>query len=150
MWLWNWIKWILDFVKPKKILLPYENTYPLNSPVPEESEENLARKHVQEVTPEGLVTMTYDVPSSSFLYWSDKKIQYRYLEVVARKYVILYNCREVYVNMFRELLKTVHQRKKLKERSNVYKYKGTKYEEEKPCTHRQISYLDYKKNTLSL
>jgi hypothetical protein len=148
MWVWNWIKWLVHLFFPKKpLLLPYENTYPLNSTLPiEETEENLKRRHVQEMTLEGLVTMTYDAPSASFFYWSEKKIAYKYLEVVARKFVLLYNCKEVYINMFRELLKTLPKRRLMKERANVYKYCGTKYEEVKAPCYKQISYLDYKKN----
>lgn len=147
MWLWNWIKWLIHFFIPKKPLItPYENTYPLNTTLLiDETEENLTRRHVQEVTPEGLVTMTYDVPSSSFFYWSEKKIAYKYLEVVARKFVLLYNCKEVYINMFRELLKALPKRR-VKERANVYKYCGAKYEDVKLPCYKQISYLDYKKD----
>jgi thymidylate synthase ThyX len=41
--------------------------------------------------------------NGQFLYWSVRPIQYKYLETVARKFVIVYNCKENYINIFKEL-----------------------------------------------
>jgi hypothetical protein len=43
-----------------------------------------------EKTPLGNVAMYYDVDNESFIYFSDNTIPYRFLEVVARKYVLIY------------------------------------------------------------
>ena len=91
----------LYFVRPIKDDPPpvlYENLYLLDTKeVMEETEENNHDKAVEEVTPEGRVIMKWE--DGVFLYWSDKPKQYRYLETVARKYVLLYNCKENYIDM---------------------------------------------------
>ena len=82
---------------------PYEGLYPLDTPELFETPENLAKGQVEEMTPEGRVRLR--LHDGIFEYWADRAQTYRFLETVARKYVIVYNCREQYVNMFRELLK---------------------------------------------
>ena len=63
-----------------------------------------------EKTPLGNVAMYYDVDNESFIYFSDNTIPYRFLEVVARKYVLIYNCSSLYIDMEKLL-----ERKKLSE-----------------------------------
>jgi hypothetical protein len=58
---------------------------------------------VMESTPLGNVLMIYDKERDSFKYYSDNSIPYRYLEVVARKYVKQFGCRPVFVDMEEEL-----------------------------------------------
>jgi len=60
-------------------------------------------KFIIEYTPLGNVLMVYNHNNGSFDYYSDVLIPYRYLEVVARKYVITFDCRPVYINMTEEL-----------------------------------------------
>ena len=47
--------------------------------------------------------MIYDNKKGSFKYYSDNTIPYRYLEVVCRKYVKIFHCRPLYVDMEKEL-----------------------------------------------
>jgi cobalamin biosynthesis protein CbiG len=47
--------------------------------------------------------MIYDKERESFKYYSDSTIPYRYLEVVGRKYVKMFNCRPIFVDMEEEL-----------------------------------------------
>ena len=56
---------------------------------------------VMEKTPLGNVLMIYK--NDSFEYYSDNTIPYRYLETVARKYIKLFNCRQIYIDMEEEL-----------------------------------------------
>ena len=65
--------------------------------------EKLKNCYVIEYTPLGNVLMIYDITRSTFKYFSDNTIPYRYLEPVARKYVKLYNCRPIFVDMEEEL-----------------------------------------------
>jgi hypothetical protein len=58
---------------------------------------------IMEKTPLGNVVMFYNNSRSSFEYYSDSTIPYRYLEVLGRKYVITYNCKRIYVDMSKEL-----------------------------------------------
>lgn len=151
---------------------PYEQFYPLDTAKEsiEESIDHLIQKQVEETTPEGKVILSYDESSNTFLYWSHKPIAYKYLEVVARKYVILYDCKELYVNMFKELLKamqpevkpvvrtdspfvvfksynTVHKvtKKIANEAGNLYKHMGKEKMESIVPTYKAITFADYKK-----
>ena len=76
---------------------------------------------VMETTPNGNVLMFWDNNRSSFIYYSDTSIPYRYLEVVARKYVIMNNCREIYFIM-EEQLKPLKKEEivEKKEEKNVF------------------------------
>jgi hypothetical protein len=56
-----------------------------------------------ENTPLGNVLMIYDTKKTSFRYYSDNTIPYRYLETVARKYVKQFDCRPVFIDMEEEL-----------------------------------------------
>jgi len=63
----------------------------------------LTNCYVIEKTPNGNVIMIYQKDRGSFKYYSDHNIPYRYLEVVGRKYVKLFNCRPIFVDMEEEL-----------------------------------------------
>jgi hypothetical protein len=83
--------------------------------------DNLKFSIVMETTPNGNVLMYWDNNRSSFIYYSDTSIPYRYLEVVARKYVIMNNCREIYFIM-EEQLKPLKKEEivEKKEEKNVF------------------------------
>lgn len=60
--------------------------------------------HVRETTPQGDVIMTYDVDQSVFCYYCDKRsVQFKYLEPVARKYVIAHSCKRLYIDFRKQL-----------------------------------------------
>ena len=90
---------LLDFktteAREEDIKIPYENYYLLgnnrNYILEFEKQENLDKGVVEEETPDGFVIMKYNDEINRFDYWSDKSIKYKYLEVVARKYVILFH-----------------------------------------------------------
>jgi len=65
--------------------------------------EKLHNCFVMEKTPIGNVLMIYDKSKETFKYYSDCTIPYRYLEVVGRKYVKLFSCRPIFVDMEEEL-----------------------------------------------
>ena len=67
--------------------------------------ENLKHCYIIEKTPLGNVAMYYNNVRETFEYYSDSTIPYRFLEVVARKYVITYKCRPLYIVMEEELKK---------------------------------------------
>ena len=56
-----------------------------------------------ENTPKGNIIMFWNNKRESFTYYADSTIPYSILEVVARKYVITYNCKNLYINMGIEL-----------------------------------------------
>ena len=65
--------------------------------------DKLKNCYVIEKTPIGNVLMIYEKDRESFKYYSDCNIPYRYLEVVGRKYVKLFGCRPIFVDMEEEL-----------------------------------------------
>ena len=92
---------------------PYENMYPLGLSIDEvrnnETEENIRNGVVEEETPKGRVLLQYCENEKSFHYWSDYVQDYKYLEVSARKYAILFDCKDKYINIFRELVKSIEK-----------------------------------------
>ena len=71
--------------------------------------DRLNNNFVMEKTPLGNVLMIYDKERESFKYYADSSVPYRYLEPVARKYVKIFNCRPLFVDMEEEL-KLVEQK----------------------------------------
>jgi hypothetical protein len=71
--------------------------------VVEERLKKLNNCFVMEYTPLGNVLMIYDSLRNTFKYYSDNTIPYRYLETVARKYVKVFNCRPIFIDMEEEL-----------------------------------------------
>ena len=69
----------------------------------EQKIEKLKGCFVMEHTPLGNVLMTYNAKRTSFSYYSDSTIPYRYLEVVGRKFVKMFHCRPLFVDMEEEL-----------------------------------------------
>ena len=65
--------------------------------------DKLTNSYVMEKTPQGNVLMIYDKERESFKYYSDSTMPYRYLEVVGRKYVKMFNCRPLFIDMEEEL-----------------------------------------------
>jgi len=99
----------------------------------EEFVNDLSLNTVTETTPRGDVLMYYSSKLGSFVYHSStKEIPYKYLETVARKYVIEYNCKKLYVDIRKEYEKGLN------------KYKETKEKEEKAAKDGKVD--DTKEN----
>jgi hypothetical protein len=85
--------------------------------------EKLKNCVLMEKTPLGNVAMYYNSIKESFEYYSDSTIPYRFLEVVARKYVATYQCCPLYVIMEEELKKyekkVEEQRRKQEEERKI-------------------------------
>jgi hypothetical protein len=77
--------------------------------------------YVIEHTPLGNVLMFYNHDKLAFEYYSDLTIPYRYLETVARKYVITYNYRPLYIDMDEEFKEYENKLKKKEEENNQSK-----------------------------
>jgi len=59
---------------------------------------------IEEITPFGIIKMSYNSLSESFIYYTDKnEMPYKYLETVGRLYVINQNCKNIYINYEKEL-----------------------------------------------
>ena len=98
-------------VEEKKIIR-YEEKYlekckKLNSKTLEKERLlELKKNIVFENTPLGNVIMFYNVDKETFCYYSDHIIPYKFLETIARKYVILFDCVSLYVFLEEELEKS--------------------------------------------
>ena len=81
----------------------------------EEFVNDLCLNTVTETTPRGDVLMYYSSKLGTFVYHSHtKEIPYNYLETVARKYVIEYNCKKLYIDIRKEYEKGVQKYKEIK------------------------------------
>ena len=87
--------------------------------------EKLKNTFVMEKTPLGNVMMSYNNSKNSFEYYSDNTIPYRYLETVARKYVIFFDCKMLYVDMNVELKNAMNNIEKRKD-NDMKEEKSTK------------------------
>ena len=68
-----------------------------------------ANSHVRETTPQGDVIMTYDADRTLFCYYCDKRtVQFKYLEPVARKYVVEHGCKRLYIDFREEMAKAAN------------------------------------------
>ena len=74
----------------------YENKYKLDKSIHNNHCE-IKEQNIFEATPQGIVIMEYDEEEKSFNYWSDKTISYKYLQVVARRFVTEYQCKDYYI-----------------------------------------------------
>jgi hypothetical protein len=87
---------------PAPMVVPFEDKYLANykALVPRDLDkttlDNLVNNFVMEYTPNGNVIMFYDVVRETFTYYADNSIPYRYLQVLARKYVCTFNCPSLY------------------------------------------------------
>ena len=81
---------------------------------------------VYESTPKGNVVMRFNIEDEVFEYWSDsKQLVYKELDVVARKYVNLFCCKDVYVDRKAKQVEKFH-----KEREKFMKKKNGEVVEE--------------------
>lgn len=80
-------------------VIPYIETYDLEE-VTNEALETLDCNvnSVLETTPDGIVLMKYNRTDEGFDYWADKQISYKHLEVVARKFVTVFQCKDFYID----------------------------------------------------
>ena len=65
--------------------------------------DSLKNSILMENTPQGNLIMFYDNSRESFTFYADNTIPYRYLETVGRKYVIMNNCKHIFVDMAKEI-----------------------------------------------
>lgn len=86
---------------------------------------DLIRKTVMEHTPNGNVILSYkhdetDKDLSRFIYYSDdRSIPFKYLDTVARKYAIEYECPEVYLYLKSEFEREVEKIKEEEEKQKL-------------------------------
>lgn len=98
---------------------------------------NMKKNVITESTPNGNVVMSYhfnekDPELSAFQYYcNDRSIPYKYLDTVARKFAITYNCPELYLYLKTELMKGVDKIKQDEEKEKAAAEMIKKEDEEK-------------------
>jgi len=104
------VKWIHEYfyppqkeVKEEKKVVLYEDKY---KEFPSENLPTKPNNILIEQTPIGNVIMFYN---SRFEFYADKTIPYRFLETVARKYVITFKCKDIYTQQTRGKDKQMNQ-----------------------------------------
>lgn len=110
--------------------VPYEERYP----VKDLSGNSVTSKNniVMDRTPEGYVAMLYNSDTEAFEYWSDKTINYKYLEAVSRKYVNSFGCGSLYIDRMGLLKEKVNKiREEIKENLKKQEEDKEKKDEEK-------------------
>lgn len=101
---------------------------------------------IMEMTPLGNVLMTYNKERTTFSYYSDNTIPYRYLEVVCRKFVKSFHCRPLFVDMEEELktselkLEEEKQKEKEKEKESIEEESKNKEDKKKNVFAKLKSY----------
>lgn len=101
----------------------------------EERLKTLKRTVLYENTPKGNLIMYYNKDNKSFSYYSDNAIPYRYLESAAKKYVIIFDCKNIYIDMHDEMkqvadkIRDEKERKKEKEKEEEERLSMQKEEE---------------------
>jgi hypothetical protein len=99
-----------------------------------------------ENTPLGNVLMIYDTKKTSFRYYSDNTIPYRYLETVARKYVKQFDCRPIFIDMEEEL-KISEERFEIETKEREEKEEAEKKKREESTKNNQP--IEEKKNVFT-
>ena len=104
---------------------------------------HLKNNFVLEKTPVGNVAMYFDHDAETFTYYSDNTIPYRFLEVIARKYVLTFKCIELYVDMDKEL-ELIEKRKVDKEEKQKRKEEEEEENEKKTTSDKKNVFAQFK------
>lgn len=111
---------------------------------------HLKNNFVLEKTPVGNVALYFDEDTETFSYYSDNTIPYRYLEVVARKYVLTNQCVELYIDMDKELLQIEKRKLEIEEKQKKEEEEKQKKEEDekekniKPSSEKKNVFAQFK------
>jgi hypothetical protein len=74
--------------------------------------------YISDVTPDGIAFMRYNKYKEGFEYWTDKSLQYDYLETMCRKYVKHCRCKNMYIDrkrLLKEKKERIEEEKKREE-----------------------------------
>jgi hypothetical protein len=100
----------------------------------EENEDLVSLKDnfIEEKSPRGIIYMAYDNSIESYIYYSKTKdIPYKYLETVARKYVIDNKCLNIYVDYKEEYIQGLNKYKQRLQERKEFLEKKKKEQEQK-------------------
>jgi len=92
--------------------IAYEKQYNLDECKNDGDKENIERNILLETTPQGKICIKYSNEEEGFEYWSDKSIDYKYLETAARKYVNTFSYKDLYIDRDKEMKEKIEKIKK--------------------------------------
>ena len=128
--------------------IPFISYYKIDDDINEYEKYIKEDESIEEDTPGGKVFMIYNKDTEQFDYYSNNVIPYRYLEVVARKYVLTYNCLELYIDTKEEYIKLLKESKESEESEiQPHKEEGEEGEEESPIDDVFVQYKSYNKQS---
>lgn len=108
---------------------------------------DLKNKIINEKTPKGDIILFYNNDTDTFFYYCNtKEIPYKYLETVARHYVCLHNCKQIYNDSDDNYLKKFKKEdKENKEEKEEKEVKEVKEEKEENSTYKSVfaSFMSY-------
>jgi hypothetical protein len=98
-----WLPWVQHLNSLPEPEISYEARYMITDDDIECLNDNkdyktLKDKTLTEKTPDGDVFFRYNLDNEGFEYWCDKILSYKILETVARKYVKMFNCVDLYID----------------------------------------------------
>ena len=83
--------------------ISYTEMYPIEKATQEPDIILSKHSYIIECTHVGIVIMRYDEDDEGFLYWTNKSINYEMLDVVARKYVTQFCCKDIFIDRMKLL-----------------------------------------------
>jgi len=104
----------------EEVEVPYEYQFPLDD-ADNDGSRDYKKSAVLANTPKGIVYMRYYEKDLGFEYWADKTIDYKYLETVARKYVTIFSCKDIYISRFDLLKEKLQKIRASIEKNNIKK-----------------------------
>ena len=98
----------------------YEDRYPISNAESSNKDLNTKNCSVCESTPDGLVFMKYNKDNEGFDWWGDnKQTAFKYLETVARKYVTVFKCGNLYIDREEDIKKQLEREKEEQEKAKM-------------------------------
>ena len=122
--------WEEEINKPEKTEEElYIEKYKITEDMVHEEKDTYKNDYITEDTPDNKIVMSYDIGDNCYHYWCDKsQIDFKVLDMVARKYVITYKCKNFYINReehveeqvkkLEEKKRQIEEQKKMKEEDN--------------------------------
>jgi hypothetical protein len=136
-------------VLDEKIITEEDIKLEVKNHIIEKRLDNLKNCFIIEKTPLGNVAMIYNNKKSSFDYYSDSTIPYRYLEPVGRKYVLTFKCKQIYVDMEEELKEYERKLEDLENEKKEKKERELMEIEEKEKNNSNLVPVPVKKNVFA-
>ena len=91
--------------------IPYTSYYDIDDDSEHYEHYQQEDRTIKETNPAGEVILLYNKETSQFHYYSNNEIPYRYLEVVVRKYVLTYNCVNLYIDVKKSYSNAIKEHK---------------------------------------